>query len=185
MQINNTTSTNFNGYKNVLANRIVRPNGEKITYMSMQLDNIGKNDLEVWKYLQKNLMNRDFTTDVVTFNMFEQGNDNIIGFSSALLDLDDVEESSEEESLMMKAFTLLASLTDRIKSDFHLKQDENYRPMAYETKSDLADVFLDKKQSSAELDRAVWGAFYAETSPQEHAADINKKIHNKMMTYFS
>lgn len=184
MQIDNTVSPNFNGYKNVLANKIVRPNGEKIAYMSMRLDNIGKNDLDIWQTLQKNLMNRSFTTDVLTFNIFEQGDNNIIGFSSELLDLDEVAQSSEEESLMMKAFTFLASLTDRIKSDFHLIQDDNYRSMAYETKADLSDVFLGKKQGAVELDRAVWGAFYAKTSPQEIAKNINNKIHDKMMVYF-
>lgn len=185
MKIDNTTSPNFNGYKNILANRIIRPNGEKITYMSMQLDNIGKKDLELWQILQKNLMDRNFTTDVVTFNMFEQGDDNVIGFSSTLMDLEEVKPSTEEENIIIKAFTLLASLTDRIKSDFNLKQDENYRPMAYETKADLTEVFLGEKQRSAELDRAVWGAFYAQTPPQEIAADINNKIHEKMMAYFS
>lgn len=185
MQINNTTSTSFNGYKNVLANRIIRPNGEKITYMSMQLDNLGKKDLANWEMLQERLMGRNCLSDVVTFNLMEQGDDNIIGFSNELLDLDSIEEGTEEENLFMKAFTLLASLTNRIKNDYNLIQDENYRPMAYETKADLADVLLNSKQNSAELDRAVYGAYYAKYSPQEIAEDINGKIHNKMMDYFS
>lgn len=185
MNINNINSTNFTGYKNVIANKVVRPNGEKITFMSMQLDNVGKADLDIWKNLQNNLMKKDFTTDVITFNVIEYDDMNIAGFSHELLDIDEVKKSSKEESLFLKAFGLIASLTDRIANDTKLITDDNYHPMGYETRYNLSDVLFSDKQKSSELDNAVWGAYYNETEPQEHAKNINNIISKKMIKYFS
>lgn len=186
MQINNNSTTpSFNGYKNVLANSIKRSGDEKISYISMQLNNTGNKDLDIWKSIQKKFLNREETSDVITFNLFECGNENILGISHELLDIENTKKSSEEESIMLKAYSLIASLTKRIMSDYNIQKDNSIKAMAYETKADLADVFMGNKQNSAELDRAVWGAFYPATTPQEQAKKINQKINETMIKYFA
>lgn len=183
MEIKNINSVNFNGYKNVLSNTVIRPKGAaKMTFLSMQLDNIGKNDLEIWQRLQKHITNRDFTTDIITFNLIEQGGKNTLAVSDALIRTENIEPRSEEEKLMIDAYTLAASLTDRIKQDFRINYDENYRAMAYETRADLTDFF--SGFGVAELNRAVFGAYYQDNQ-QSNATYINDKITEIMLEYFA
>lgn len=183
MQINNVSSPNFCGYKNVIANKVRRKStGETITFMSMQLDNIGKNDLDIWKTIQKHFMKRDFVSDVITFELMQLNEHSLLGFSSDVIDIDAIKPNTKNENLFLKSMSLLASLTGRIMNDKNLIRDENYKPLAYEAKADLMDVLMSKK--NGELDRAIWGSFYTDTLPQERAKAINEVVADTMMKYF-
>ena len=58
----------FSGYKNIAARTIkYDPDTHLFSYMAMQLDNVGHNDLDLWRDIQKRVLKKDSTTDIISF----------------------------------------------------------------------------------------------------------------------
>ena len=58
----------FSGYKNIAARTIkYDPDTHLFSYMAMQLDNVGHNDLDLWRDIQKRVLKKDTTTDIISF----------------------------------------------------------------------------------------------------------------------
>ena len=125
------TSQNFYGYKNVISDDINRRNAS-LTFISAQLDNEGQNDLAEFKKL-KNMMEMPadkIDSDVINIiythidgnkpNLFLDNK--VLFWGDELRWLKDnhpkvmpIEEYTRIKDIHLKAYTIMASLTKRIK----------------------------------------------------------------------
>lgn len=110
---------NFKGYKNVLSHSFKTDDGFSLGFMAMKLDNEGGyRDLEAWQNIQRVLNPKAEPYDYILFqNADIFGKDGLM-VNNFLLDINNEfskkEISKERESMMIKANSLVASLTKRI-----------------------------------------------------------------------
>lgn len=154
MKINNNMSfTNFNGYKNLISFSSEGSDNSSIAYMAMQLDNErNANDLEKWTDIQRNLLHKKETKDHLVLHSVNDGDKALFIIDDCLLDLDNI-NSREEETYMLRAFDLFASITRRIiGSDLHLEDKNLYKIMIDLTKNlknTISNQYLSEKFATA------------------------------------
>jgi len=117
---------NFNGYKNVISHTYQdKENNVFYSYMGMQLNNEGEyKDLDTWKEINKGLTNKKNKTNDIVFQFFNQGKKLFLTINDIWLQPINAEDQ-QNEKLILKAYTLIASLTRRIINTDFPPEDEN------------------------------------------------------------
>ena len=197
MEINKiSNSPNFNGYKNILSGTIKELSGKNdLAFMTMQLDNIGHNDLEIWHNIQKNVLGKEKFTDIITFScVFFSNLKNHFWVGGQDISVDGksaVENYSSVDMEKFKTFSFIANLTKRL-------MNEN-RPLVYDNDRDLvvnkarADLCSTFKLRKYEYDREaeilannlVLKSYMQQEPPQAVAGVVNNKISDIMSRHFS
>lgn len=189
---------NFKGYKNIISRKLAHgPEGPYFTYMAMQLDNIGKNDLEIWQNIQKNLLKRDTTTDILTLSYLD------IPKSTGFMWLGDCRLGEGlnkfshyfgEHVDTLKSYLFAHDITERIMNDNSwLKRDNNLMSVVKQAGNDLTAIFNrseilgleDAEKSKAIAVDIVANSFIKEDPPQANAGDINHNIYKFIMPFFT
>ena len=200
MKVNNIqpNTTNFNGYKNLMTRRLAdKPNAPYFTYMAMQLNNIGKNDLEVWQNIQKNVLNRKNITDIFTFSYlhFPKTQD-YMWFGGKLLG-DELTKFSKyfgEHADTLKSYIFAHDLTGRIMNDNSwLVRDNKLMDVAKQARDDLNKVFDmnlvfgtgDANKNKAMATDIVANTFLKEDAPQANAGEINHDMYKLFLPFLS
>lgn len=133
---NNIINPAFSGYKNVIANNIESSDGSRMAFITMQLNDEGSKDLtqlrEIRKYVPEKRANDN---DILTLmyskfrhqpeGLFFDGRSMYLGDELLMLreECGDTYNYKREETAAMKAYTLMASLTKRMKNDKILIRD--------------------------------------------------------------
>lgn len=133
---NNIANPAFRGYKNVITNDIESPDGSRMAFITMQLNDEGAKDLaqlrEIRKYIPEEQAN---DSDILTLMysklrhnpeyLFFDGRSMYLGDELLRLqkEVGDTYNYKREETAAMKAYTLMASLTKRMKKDERLIRD--------------------------------------------------------------
>lgn len=181
MQINNSSSINFNGYKNLMTTSARVSKNEAFTFLSMQLDNFGKNDLEIWKNLQQNLFSVKNPSDVFTTELFE-------GFGKLNLYLGDKSidpnkyKNSNKNKFIMEAYTWMADLMKRIMNENHPVKDSGAFKVFNETVENILPLLENKQKLANDF---VLLSQNPKNHPQETAGLIKESINKIMLDYFS
>lgn len=113
MIINKITQTNFKGYENLISHTINQEDGGNFSFMAMKLNNNIENDLDTWHGIQKNLFRIQKPSDYIIFHSLYDGEESHYSALDRHLDLNHV-TNKNDEMLMLKTFSLMASLTKRI-----------------------------------------------------------------------
>lgn len=176
------TNISFRGYKNAVSYSIA--DDYKIfgfSYLALLLNNDdGKNDLDTWHDIQRKLfITNEPPSDYLILNLTKIDTEDMFILNGNPLRLDDI-KSPQEERAILKAYTLLASLTKRISNTLHHPEDGKLYLTLVELVKDLSKIFI--KPSDVQ-DLAMLGA----TKKVKHykTADfINERITQKMTKYF-
>lgn len=181
MDIKNINSTNFNGYKNLLTNNASLTKNRRLSFLSIQLDNIGKNDLDTWNTIQRNLLGEKNPSDVMTIVMRKLFNNHFLLLGEDK-DLDPycVKQGSYEEKMLMKTYTWLSDLTKRIMNDNNLIKDKG----CIETiRMSLINILPFSGNDIEATNAFVYQALEPENHPQEEAKIIYDAIDDIMLDY--
>lgn len=178
MIMNNNSQIQFKGFHNVLAHKIKTPNND-FCYISMQLDNVGTKDLDVWKYLQREILNRTEYSDVITFSKIENSpsQKTMMYLEDHTLNLDDIKFFPVYEKAYLKTFTLLASLTKRIQETKNLSKTPDILQIMNRTHINLTNFFGNPFSAYNATQSGVQGPI------REIACQINTSIQKTMEKY--
>ncbi len=183
MDIKNINSTNFNGYKNLLTNNASLTKNRRLSFLSIQLDNIGKSDLDTWKTIQRNLLGEKNPSNVMTIVMRKLFDNHFLLLGENKdLDPNCVKQGSFEESMLMKTFTWLADLTKRIMNDNNLIKDKEGTEVIKES---LVTILPFSGNNITNTNNFVFQALEPENHPQAEAKKINDAIQYIMDDYLS
>lgn len=142
--INN--SPKFKGYTNVLHAVCDDNAGRVLSYMSMRLDNAGRNDLQQWHNIQRKLFLKNDVKDTLTFAIFK---DEIDGQKNLIIDrfginIENKFNGSPFDRLLIDAMLFVQNITHRIKTATSIKSDNNFNKTLDDTTELLSDIFDDK-----------------------------------------
>lgn len=197
MEIKKISNTpNFNGYKNILSGTIKELSGKNdLAFMTMQLDNIGHNDLDIWHDIQKNALGKEKVSDIITFScvffsnlkhhFWAGGQDITVDGKGA------VEKYSSGDMEKFKTFSFIANLTKRLMNENRALVYDNDRDLVVnKARADLSSTFKLKKYEydrEAEIlaNNLVIKSYMAQEPPQAVAGVINNKISDIMSRHFS
>lgn len=181
MNINKINSTNFNGYKNVMSTTATN-SSENFTFacMAMQLDNNGENDLEKWNYIQKNFLKREELSDIMSFKAMELNGDVRFILDEFLLHPENLKQGSETEQNVLKAFSLISSLTKRIKNEYFPPENSNKHNVLAMLIKDITKIISDGETAFYICHSAA-----CKRVPHAKTADFfHSNINKKMAKYF-
>lgn len=182
INIDNKSSTQFRGYNNVISNICKEPaQKDCFGYIAMQLDNIGKKDLEIWHKIQKDFMKRNVLKDTITFSYFTYDGKTDFLISNYLLSFPEEEKSTELEKIKLKTLTLIASLTKRIKCKIPFSYNNNFNKTLLEAKDDLMEIYNGNEDFVKEF---MLQGIRPNATQQEPAEEINNIIQENMEKYF-
>lgn len=180
MQINNNSSVNFNGYKNAITNSAKVSKNEGYSFLSMQLDNVGKNDLDLWKNFQQKLFGENKPSDILTIQLFQGFGEQLIHLGNKCIDPQLYSEESEKEMNLMKTYTWLADLTKRIMNENKLL---NNRDMYKVFQASFTNILPIMGNNINLVNQFILTSQSPENHPQETALDINENIDKIMQDY--
>lgn len=181
MQINNTSSVNFNGYRNLLTSNARVGKKDGLVLLSMQLDNIGKTDLDIWKNIQRKGFSINEPSDVFTVELYEGFGDSNLLIGNKNMDPHLYEEGSKEETLLLKTFTWMADLTKRIMNENNPIVDSGRFKVFQDTINNITPLFGYNKGVAQQF---VLDSQNPNNNPQEAALEINEGITEIMQDYF-
>ncbi len=196
MKINNISNQTFNGYKNLIANHTKIANIET-AFISMQLDDVDKQDLSKFNEIKRQIPNMQDTGDILTLGFVKRHKQD-----KGILTLNDVlmlrgEEMSEiekdyskyfssfneyknEENKTVKYYTFLSNLTKRIANDNNLKVDSNFASILRTTHSMLTAILGNTSQAYKYLEYS----FTKNMPPQQVAQKFNTELVKSIMPFF-
>lgn len=181
MEIRNINSTtNFNGYRNLMTNSAKVSKKEGFTFLSMQLNNLKKNDLEIWQSIQRNLFFNNKPSDVFTVEHLNGFGNEMLLLGDRGIDPNVYPKQSEKEMLLMKAYTWMADLTKRIMNDNALIKDNGQFNVFHKTIANILPLFNGNKILAGEF---VLMSHHPDNHPQPAALEINKAIEKIMFDY--
>lgn len=144
--INN--SPKFKGYTNVLHATCEDNAGRVLSYMSMRLDNAGRNDLQQWHNIQRKLFLKNDVKDTLTFAIFK---DEIEEQKHLIIDRFGINienkykfDGSAFDRLLIDAMLFVQNITHRIKTATSIKSDNNFNKTLDDTTESLSGIFGDK-----------------------------------------
>ena len=197
MEVNKIEYTpNFRGYKNIITKNVSnRQSPIKFAYMSMQLDNVGTNDLEKWLDIQRKVLKRTEPSDVLTISALNTPYTRKyfwLGDKDLHIPYREKAKSySSEEYEKFGAYSFVAQLLTRLMNDNgQLRKDSNLTQVAYQAAEDLHDgIFagtdIIKFKSPKDLTvNLINNSFLMEDAPQENAGVFNRYIHGLMEKHF-
>lgn len=183
MQINSTNQTpKFMGYKNVIHN-VTKTSGksDSFSYIAMQLDNIGTKDLDIWHSIQKGFLKRTKLEDTITFGIFNYEGKNRMLLSNYSLTIPEKLKSTEVEKLILRAYTLVASLTRRIAEGYPIFYDKDYKKTLLEVRENLLPIF---ENDIDFVNRYILEGISPQMEHKEPSKFINNEIQKEMNKYF-
>ena len=198
MKINsiNSQSPNFKGYRNIISRKLPGGPGQPyFTYMAMQLDNIGKNDLEIWQNIQRTLLKRENPADYITLSYLdipERTGFMWLGNFRLGSNLHKFSHYFGEHVDTLKSYLFVHDLTERIMNDNSwLKRDNRQMEVVKQAHRDLTEVFneltieefQDHETNKALATDIVANSFIKEDPPQANAGDINHNIYKFIMPF--
>ena len=143
MKVNSITNQNFYGYKNVLTGNNISLGDKKISFVSMQLNDVGFEDLKKYLELRKmqGLPEGCIDEDILTFSYItgSKGNNMYLGntrkpmyWGEELVQLEEKfvpklmseAEFEKVKKAHMRAYTLLAQITERMMNDNSVKSED-------------------------------------------------------------
>lgn len=142
--INN--SPKFKGYTNVLHATCEDSAGKVLSYMSMRLDNAGRNDLQQWHNIQRKLFLKNDVKDTLTFAIFK---DEIEEQKHLIIDrfginIEEKFDGSAFDRLLIDAMLFVQNITHRIKTATSIKSDNNFNKTLDDTTELLSGIFDDR-----------------------------------------
>lgn len=183
MNINKiNTNLSFKGYENLISYSGINEYEYSFgfSYMGMLLNNKdGNNDLDTWHEIQSRLFKGEPKTDYLVLTCGNIGEKDLYVLNKHRLSLENI-KNSEEERIILKAYTLLASLTRRIICTEHHPENSKI----YLTQAEIMKNLLESSNNKnlAYL-VSIWGA----NKIVKHyvtAEKINNGINRKMRKYF-
>ena len=160
-------------------NKLKTPNCD-FAYISMQLDNVGCKDLDIWKHLQKEILNRTDYQDVITFCKVTNNNVNKtkIYIENYPLELQDINIVPVYEPAYLKAYTLLARLSKEIIETKNLSKTPDIMHTISKTQSNLSSFLRNNLSGYVATQSGIQGPI------REIASNINTSIQKIMNDYF-
>lgn len=142
--INN--SPKFKGYSNVLHATCESSTGKAFSYMSMHLDNAGRNDLQQWHNIQKKLFLKNDVKDTLTYAIFkdEGKGQKILVIDTFGVDLKDKFDGSTFNRMLLDTMLFVQNITHRIKTATSIKSDHNFNKTLDGTTELLSNIFDNK-----------------------------------------
>lgn len=180
MQINNTPSVNFNGYKNLMTNSARASKNEGFTFLSMQLDNIGKNDLDIWKNVQERLFGQYKPSDIFTIELIEFFGNRTLLLADKNIDPNKYTKQSSQEMSLMKAYTWMADLMKRVMNENYPVKDKGTFDVFHKTIANILPLFHNDFRLANAF---VLLAQHPDNHPQESALKISESIDKIMLDY--
>ena len=182
MKVNNVS---FTGYRNVLCVNDKFGDSNSVV-MSMQLDNNGVKDLDKWVAIQKQMFPDDEPQDTLTITNIQLKDVSLMAVNHKLLALDKNHHliTQDEESSMLKFYSLLKSINSRILNGGKPQTDPAGTKHVV---NNMVDCFkrIDVNPGVAALivGRSVQGNFFE--NQQECAATVNECIEELVDGYFN
>ena len=184
-------NVNFAGYKNVIHNNINR-NDLSYTLLSMQLNDEGAKDLTEFNNIMR-LQDKKTDTDVLTVFYAEKSkipgflflNDRSMFLGDELRTLWEKYNSStaykKEEKASLKAYTLLASITNRMMQNGLTTMDKSFPDVVRKTVMNLKNIFTASPMAVFGL---VQQSILENKSLEETAAILNNVVKHNMQIFF-
>lgn len=181
----------FSGYKNIFS-RTIKSNTDTnlFSHMAMQLDNVGHNDLDLWIDIQKKVLKKDTTTDIISFALASSPlMQSHFWLNSKDINIDQLKKSgtySQADMDMFKTFSFIAQLTKRLMNENNTFVHDNNRPYVLSAaRSNLEAMFTARKHSydneAAQLaNELMLATLFNPQKPQENAGIINIKLNELM-----
>lgn len=180
MKINKTNAVNFHGYKNVMSTTVTSPQKDfAFSCMGMQLDNVNKNDLKIWQEIQKNLLKREELDDIIVFKAMKINDETKFLIDKFILEPQNIKNLKTEKEVL-KTFTLISSLTKRIKNEYFTPEDRNLYVTLVEVMKDIAKTIKDEESVFIMSKQMA----YKEIPHQQTADFFHSNIQKKMIKYF-
>lgn len=182
----------FSGYKNIYTRTIKsNPDTHLFSHMAMQLDNIGHNDLDLWIDIQKKVLKKDTTTDIISFAFASSPlMQSHFWLNGKDINTDQLKKSSiysQTDMDVFKTFSFIAQLTKRLMNENSaLVLDNDTKSDVLETaRRSLEAMFTARKHSydseAAKLaNEIILATLFNPQKPQENAGIINIKLNELM-----
>lgn len=191
MNINN--SLNFKGYKNFIGCNIDIPNrGLQCACMNVQLDNVGNNDLDNYKEIQKLLKQTDdsLSKDVVHCVYVKKGNEEHLFFNEIPLHTGNElrtlskklhkNDFAKIEKAHLMAYSLLADISRRIMRNDLVNHDKGITDTIKQSIEVFKQILGEQKLAFELLNEC----FFTPPNPGHVARKINTKIAKAILNYF-
>lgn len=180
MKITHTNnSPQFQGFSNVVSHTFAEGEGVALSYMAMKLDNSEKPDLDTWNDIQKNLFKMDKTNDYIIFHCMSRDNTDVFSLSDRYLNLHDT-KNQQDEKLMLKAYSLIASITKRLELKDNPPEDSRLCLTVAELLKNLTQIIENKSIALTLTTQAAM----KKVEHYKTAHLINSLIDKNMKNYF-
>ena len=190
-------NTAFCGYKNVISNELKTVDGGSFSYLAMQLNDEGRPDLSEWRKIKsmqseilQNTIAEDSVLSVVHINKnkFTPGimmlNEMPLIDGRALRDYS-IKYAGDEsykkcERFILKAYTLLASLSGRISVDSVRYRDFSLKDTVVSLAEILSRLGIERNNSF----EIAHSGIFVNAEQRKTAASLNKYIQKTMEVFF-
>ncbi len=177
-------NVSFTGYKNVLCANDMMGDSNSVV-MSMQLDNNGVKDLDKWIAIQKQMFPDDEPKDTLMITNIQVSDYSLMAVNQKLLALDKNHHfiSPEEESPMLKFYSLLKSINSRILNGDKPQSDpEGTKRVVNNMVDCFRNLNVNPGIASYIVGRSVQGNYFE--NQQKSAATVNECIEDLVDGYF-
>lgn len=187
----NDTQINFQGYKNIISGGMAGP-AKKFMFLSAELNNNdGHSDLtEYQKFLKIIPSYKNETPNICCLVYSQSEGQEILFMNNGVMygnqELRHLQRNTEEdfyrkiEGGMMKAHTLIASITRRISRDGFCEKDENITKVVRATIDNLS-VLLNSEENAHKL---FTSRMLVQQANEKWASSINGYIRRTMNAFF-
>ena len=198
MKINSNQSytPKFSGYKNIVTRKMSGSNQNQFfTFMSMQLDNAGHEDLEIWKTLQRKILKRQECSNIISFSFLNANDD------TGFLWLDDKLMNNEQSYLtskfggntnLLRACAGVHNLTENLMNENGwLQRDNSLMDVVKHSCNNLINIFSDESVMCFSKNKDIKNlvidlvatSFLHQDKPQANAGDINKNLYKVILPF--
>ena len=193
---NQSYAPEFRGYRNIVTRKISGSNqGQFFTFMSMQLDNAGHRDLDLWKNLQQKVLKRQEYSDIISFSFLNASDnfgclwlgDKLMNDGQSFL----TAKFGGDESLL-RACAGIHNLTENLMNENGwLQRDNSLMDVAKHACNNLINIFSDSKAmyfgNNKDMKNIatdfVAMSFINPDKPQANAGDINKNLYKVILPF--
>ena len=185
-------NVSFKGYNNIVAKCIDFNNGYSTQYIVAQLNDEGYPDLTNYRKLKRmqGLSDAEVENDLLQLVYREYPKHDVLSlgdkelyWGAELLHIEQTlpkfmtrDEYMHERDLHMKAYTLLANITDRMANDNRKVISDDKLPIIFKKTIEHLEKFLNKD--------VIWASLYSNVPYQKIAANFNQGIKLTMSHFF-
>ena len=183
ININSTNNIKFNGFKNVMVTEINRP-PYFVKCFTVQLNNVGNNDLYQWQMIQKKLSLKTPLTDTIILSNINDGaNEAYIanGYNISVSPEMCTINSKLEEKEILKFYTLVVSIMNRIQnSPFIVKNCAYLDKIADSSVKQLVKLGFSSYFANQII---TSGSFLPASAIKNNAKSMENSIHKSVVKY--